>query len=433
MKDMQTKPTSLGAALDRRADRHTGLAPLSEQIEAALLDRHNGTRGEPLKCDCPFCGMPGKGRWSGKTLNFKCPACSRRNSDPKCEAHIKAMGEKMPPSKSFYGYRELAKQLGVSEKQQQPEASATDGLLEFHPAANIFPLMSHDAFAALKNDIQQHGLALPIELFEGKILDGRNRYRACQHLGIEAATCEIKLGKGGNFCPVEFVLSLNFHRRHLNASQRAMVAARAKNYYADQAKKRMVAGKKPDPSANLHQGNGKASEQAGAAVNVSARSVAHASNVLKKGSEELVKAVDSGQVSVSKAAKIAEVPKKKQADALVEKKSKKSRRTDDTEKAMAEWNKTMEVLARKVVGIHKEVPEGPGMSDGRRDILLGLLKGVAVQLRYVKGHRVCCDRSDCKKCAGGGWTMKGAHDSVVKGEKRRRAHAEQINAERTVA
>ena len=67
-----------------------------------------------------------------------------------------------------------------------------------------------------------------------------------------------------------------------------------------------LAGKKQDPSANLHQGNGKANEQAGAAVKVSGTSVAHASKVLKSGNEELVKAVDSGEVSVSKAAKIAE-------------------------------------------------------------------------------------------------------------------------------
>lgn len=300
--------------------------------------------------------------------------------------------------------------------------------LDFHPAADIFPLMSHDAFAALKDDIKKHGLALPIELFEGKILDGRNRYRACQHLGIEAATCEIKPEKPSNFCPVQFVLSLNFHRRHLNASQRAMVAARAKNYYAEQAKERMLAGKKSDPSANLHQGNGKANEHAGAAVKVSGSSVAHASNVLKSGNEELVKAVESGRMSVSRAAKIAtETPKKKQADALLGNKPKKSSKSpSDAERAMLEWNVVMESLARKVVGIHKEIPDGPGMSDGRRGILLDLLKGVAVQLRYVKGHRPCgkCKGKGCETCEGIGWTLKGKHDSMAKSEKRRVANYE---------
>ena len=51
----------------------------------------------------------------------------------------------------------------------------------------------------------------------------------------------------------------------MQKSQWSMVAARMKDYYAKQAKQRMLTGKKSDPSANLHQGNGKARVQAGAA------------------------------------------------------------------------------------------------------------------------------------------------------------------------
>ena len=95
---------------------------------------------------------------------------------------------------------------------------------QFHEFANLFPLIEGDEFDALVNDIRAHGVREPIWLFEGKILDGRNRYRAATEAGEEFETREYEGDK-----PLEHVVSLNLHRRHLNESQRAMVAARLAN------------------------------------------------------------------------------------------------------------------------------------------------------------------------------------------------------------
>src|SRR5215813_6938268 len=93
--------------------------------------------------------------------------------------------------------------------------------LEFHPLANVFPLMEGEEFDELVADIKANGQHEPVTVYEGEILDGRNRYRACRRLGIEP-----------NFTaytdddPVAFAVSLNLRRRHLDESQRAMVAAK---------------------------------------------------------------------------------------------------------------------------------------------------------------------------------------------------------------
>ena len=95
---------------------------------------------------------------------------------------------------------------------------------EVHPIADIFPLLDGPAMEALIDDIRERSQQEPIWLYEGKIIDGRNRYLACQRLGHEARTKDFT-GED----PIGFVLGANLHRRHLSESQRAMVAAKLAN------------------------------------------------------------------------------------------------------------------------------------------------------------------------------------------------------------
>ncbi len=86
-----------------------------------------------------------------------------------------------------------------------------------HAATELFPMMSDDEFAALKADIEQHGQREPAVYYKGQVLDGRNRARACEELGIELSQRELDEDQD----PVAFVLSVNLHRRHLTPSQRS--------------------------------------------------------------------------------------------------------------------------------------------------------------------------------------------------------------------
>lgn len=177
---------------------------------------------------------------------------------------------------------------------------------EYHPFSNIFPLLEGAAFAEFAANIEKRGLEQLIVLFEGKILDGRNRYRACLETGEKP---RFKEYEGDD--PIGFVMSLNLSRRHLDASQVAMVGARVMPMYEALAKERMRAGGREKVVANLPQA-GKAREQAAAAVGSSPRSVQSAVSILKKGTPELIAAVDAGHIPVSVAVTLSKEPAQEQ-------------------------------------------------------------------------------------------------------------------------
>ena len=164
--------------------------------------------------------------------------------------------------------------------------------LQPHPAATVFPEMSEKEFADLKEDIRLHGQRDPLTVFQGQILDGRNRYRACRELGIEAKTEEF-IGDD----PVAFVVSKNLKRRHLDESQRALVAARLANL----PKGRPAENSSIDPLSISQPAAAKK-------LNVSVPSVKRAAVVLNSGIPELTSSVEQGDVSVAAAVEIASLP-----------------------------------------------------------------------------------------------------------------------------
>jgi ParB-like chromosome segregation protein Spo0J len=100
--------------------------------------------------------------------------------------------------------------------------------------------------AELVADIRANGLLEPVTLYEGKILDGRNRERACVEAGVAPRYREWS-GEGSL---TAFVVSLNLQRRHLTPSQRAMVALDSLPWLEEEAKERQKMGKQKiaDPS-----------------------------------------------------------------------------------------------------------------------------------------------------------------------------------------
>jgi polyhydroxyalkanoate synthesis regulator phasin len=175
---------------------------------------------------------------------------------------------------------------------------------EIHPAANIFPMMTPEEYDGLKADILANGQREWAVLCDGKLLDGRNRMRACKELSVELECCELEPGTD----PISYVLSKNLHRRHLTQSQRAMCAAEvAKLRRGDVGRGRPLDGS-PDLSI----------DDAAKAFSVSAPSVKRAKHVADKGDKATGEAVKAGEITVSAAAKLVDaVPDKKEQRKVV--------------------------------------------------------------------------------------------------------------------
>lgn len=177
--------------------------------------------------------------------------------------------------------------------------------MEYHQIANIFPMMNQADFDALKADIAANGLLEAVWLHpDGRIIDGRNRYRACCELGIEP---DFRTYAGSLETPalVNFVVSLNLKRRHLDSGQKAFVALEVERVLSEAARERQGQRTDLDPTllkdfSNVDRNERTAASQAAAIVGTNAHYVTDAKRI-KQDSPELVDDILSGRVTLVQA------------------------------------------------------------------------------------------------------------------------------------
>ena len=182
--------------------------------------------------------------------------------------------------------------------------------LKVHPAAEIFPMLNAEELDALALDIKANGLQQPIVMWEGLLLDGRNRLAACAICGVEPS---FKQYEGNS--PVTFVISANIKRRQLDASQRACVAVELEPMFAVEAEKRLhlAKGRGVKGVANLPQVNAKSRAHAADVVSVSPRMVQYAKEIKVKNPEAFER-IKAGTVKVSEVQQ--DMKKEKRVEAL---------------------------------------------------------------------------------------------------------------------
>jgi hypothetical protein len=107
------------------------------------------------------------------------------------------------------------------KKQAVPPLAVKD--LVAHPLCDLVPGgMSEEEHSALVEDLKANGMRIPITLYQGKILDGRARYRAANVAGVAITHTAFE---GDDDAARHYVMSTNLHRRTLSGIQKAYAVA----------------------------------------------------------------------------------------------------------------------------------------------------------------------------------------------------------------
>jgi ParB-like nuclease family protein len=240
-------------------------------------------------------------------------------------------------------------------------------MIPFHPLADVLPLLSQKQYGELVESIKVQGLLEPITLYEDKILDGRNRYRACLDASVKPVTEDFK-GKD----PIAFVLGKNLHRRHLTVGQRAMVAAK----YAKLPKGDVWKG----VSGARNRASSLTRKEAAELLSISEYAVDQAKVVHANGTPEEIASVVDGKVRLNRVFKRVNGRKKAKAVEKFQKFQENNKRHHGSKIAIPKGFATISAAAR--AGIRVEQAGGSksagikasGLTsqtyDGARDIVL---------------------------------------------------------------
>lgn len=179
----------------------------------------------------------------------------------------------------------MSRPAAVRRRARRARASACPPAalsLALSPLTALFPSMTAEQYAALKESIARHGLLEPLLVHRGEVIDGRHRWQACQELGLEPRVQVVP----DDADPIACVLARNAARRDLSPSQRALIAARLS-----------LRSPRGRPAASADAAL-LTVDQAAAQLAVGARSVKRARGLLQGARPDLVAAVEAGRLSV---------------------------------------------------------------------------------------------------------------------------------------
>lgn len=277
-----------------------------------------------------------------------------------------------------------------------------------HELSRLLPMMEESDLNELAADISLNGLRAPITLYEGKILDGRNRYKACEMVKVAPRFRDLN----GDGDPLAFIISANITRRHLTESQRAIIAAKLANLGHGQ--------KKADAPRGASQAD------AAKRLDVSRRSVQRAKQVLDNAPPEEVKKIECGEKTVSEVARQIKPKKSETPEAQLD-------RTGYAipESILFDWNRadgTSKSLLSQISNVRSELKNALKEEDiifrEVTNSTVADLDNAYTSIKCVAPYAVCTscqghNRKKCSLCKGRGFISEFAWRSFVPAEIKR--------------
>jgi uncharacterized small protein (DUF1192 family) len=175
----------------------------------------------------------------------------------------------------------------------------TTAFFKRHPLSEICGPMDPDTFVQLVERMGKSGYrkSSPVILYEGAVLDGWHRYQAAIAGGLEPVFEQFD---GSREDAIALVMDAHT-RRDWSKSQRALAEVKLVEWSA----------KKPEPGSGS-----KTEAQMAEAAGVDERTIRQAKTVVRNAIPQVQEAVHGGDLSLKRAAQIAQLPKSEQKDAL---------------------------------------------------------------------------------------------------------------------
>ena len=178
--------------------------------------------------------------------------------------------------------------------------------------AKLIPPLTEDEYAGLEASLLSEGCRDALILWGNVLIDGHNRYRICTEHNIPYETRQMEFENREEV--LLWIMRNQLSRRNLNDFQRIELVHKCEEAVKAQAKARQGTRSDISTSGQNFPEVKRATDELGELAGVSRKTYEHATTVLDKAPEAIVKATRKQELSINAAYGVTKLPEEQQAE-----------------------------------------------------------------------------------------------------------------------